>query len=360
MGAHVMARPHNKIKVGIIGCGRVAEERHLPALQYHKNIQVAAAADTDTDRLNRIADQYGIKRRFADYRALLDLADIDAVGVLTPTPSHAEISLSVLDSGKHLLIEKPLALHLSECDELIARQRDSACKVVVGFNLRWHRLVRRAYAFIQAGQLGEIKAIRSVYTHYRDGNSAPDWHRKQKYGGGITFNESIHHFDLWRYLLGSEIEEVYSSNRPSPFYEDETQVTQACLANGVFATGVFTFKTSPNSEVEIFGEKGRLYLSLYRFDGFQFFPYNLYPGDIGDRIKKALTTLREFPRIIPIIRRGGDFAATFYSLWGHFIDSINQDKASGCSLEDGKRALQVALSALESAALKKPKKIKSE
>lgn len=355
-----MASLRKKIRLGIIGCGRVAEERHLPALQYHRNAEIIAAADTDEKRLNRLAGLYDIKYTFTDYRKLLDIAPIDAVGVLTPTPSHAKIGLSVLDAGKHLLVEKPMALNLAECDALIACQKDAAGKAVVGFNLRWHRFVRDARRVIRAGRLGRIKAVRSVYTHYRSGENAPDWHRRKKCGGGVTLNESIHHFDLWRYLLDTEVDEIFSFSRPSSTFEDETMVTQAILSNDVFATGIFTLKTSPNCEIEIFGEKGRLYLSLYRFDGFHFFPYDTYPGNILDRAKKCALALGGLPTAIPIIRKGGDFSSTFYCLWGHFLEVVTKGENAECSLIEGKRALQIALSALESAARKESVKIEIE
>jgi predicted dehydrogenase len=219
---------------------------------------------------------------------------------------------------------------------------------VVGFNLRWHRLIRRACKFIQTGALGQIKAIRSTYTHYRLGENAPDWHRKLELGGGVSFNEAVHHFDLWRYLTQSEVEHIFSFNRPSAYFEDETHVTIAHLSSGPLATGIFTFQSSPNSEIEIYGDKGRLYLSLYRFDGFEFSPYNIYPGNILDRFKKNLSALAEIPQLIPNMRRGGDFVATFYGLWQHFIDCIYRDIDSECTLEDGKRAVQASLAAMES------------
>ena len=352
-----MVSPYKTIKLGIIGCGRVAEERHFPALHHLPDVQVVAVADIDAARLNPVADRFGIEHRFSDYRALMDVADVDAVGILTPTQSHAEIGLAALEAGKHVLIEKPVALNLAECDKLIARSADSSCKVVVGLNLRWHRLVRRACEFIQKGALGRIKAIRSVFTHYRLGENAPDWQRKRELGGGVSFNEAVHHFDLWRYLLQCEVEQVFSFTRPSAYYEDETHVTTACLSNGALATGLFTLKTSPISEVEIYGDTGRLYLSLYRFDGFEFYSHATYPGNIMDRLKKTLFALIELPQAIPIMRRRGDFAATFYGLWRHFIDCINKDKASECTLEDGKRALQISLATVDSITSGQPARI---
>jgi predicted dehydrogenase len=178
-------------------------------------------------------------------------------------------------------------------------------------------------------------------------------------GGGVSFNEAVHHFDLWRYLIKSEVEQIFAFSRPSSYFEDETHVTTAYLSNGALATGIFTFKTGPNSEIEVYGDKGRLNLSLYRFDGFEFFPHHIYPGNIVDRLKKTMFALVELPGAIPIMRRGGYFMATFYGLWQHFIDCIKREIAPECTLEDGKRALQISLASIESVSSKQPIKITS-
>ncbi len=80
-----MATKVKAVRLGIIGCGRVAEERHLPALRRLRGIQVVAAADTDAARMTRLADTFGIPYRAEDYRALLDRVDVEAVAILTPT-----------------------------------------------------------------------------------------------------------------------------------------------------------------------------------------------------------------------------------------------------------------------------------
>jgi len=353
-GDPLMATRGDRIRLGIIGCGRVAEERHLPVLRRLPDFRVVAAADTDAARLGRFADGLGVANRFHDYRGLLDCSVVDAVAVLTPTQSHSEIGVAALDAGKHLLIEKPLALNLDECGQLIEHATHSPCKVVVGFNLRWHRLVRRARAFLETGRLGRIKAIRSTYTHDRTGENAPPWHRKRELGGGVSFNEGVHHFDLWTYFTGSEVEEVFAYSRPSAYYEDETNVTTARLAGGVLATAVLTFRTGPTSEVEIFGECGRLCLSLYRFDGLEFYPTSQYPGDLFGRLRQTAGTLKDLPEVFSALRRGGDFATSFEGLWRHFAACILRDEPSQCTLEDGKRALATALASVRSAGSGQP------
>jgi predicted dehydrogenase len=349
--------PDRVIRLGIVGCGRVAEERHLPSLLRLPEVRVVATADLDVARSNRLADRFGAAVRLGDYRALMERRDVDAVAILTPTQSHAEIALAAIEAGKHVLVEKPLALSLAECDRLIESAGRSTSKVVVGFNLRWHRLVRRAREVLNSGALGRIKAIRSAYTHDRTGETAPDWHRKLELGGGVSFNEGVHHFDLWRYFTHSEVEQVFSFSVPSEYYADETNAITARLSDGVLATGIFAFQTGPTSEVEIYGEEGRLCLSLYRFDGLEFFPRSGYPGDLGDRLRKAAGAVRDLPEAIPILRRGGDLQATFDGLWRHFVDCILHDLPSQCTLEDGKSSLRVALGAIESARSGAPVKV---
>lgn len=355
-----MASHREAIRLGIVGCGRVAEERHLPALKHVPGIRVVAASDIDAERLETMARRWAIDHQFTDYRALLARDDVDAVGILTPTGSHADIAMAALDAGKHVLVEKPLALTLNECDRLVHRAASSPCKMVVGFNLRWHRLVRRAHAFIQTGGLGPIRAVRSDYTQFRLGEHAPDWHKKLELGGGVGFNEAVHHFDLWRHLLGTEVEQVCSFIRPSEHFEDETQVTSARLSNGALATGVFTFSSSPNNELEIYGECGRLYISCYRFDGMEFFSHSTYPGDIWDRLNKGWHAIREFPQAIAMMRRGGDFQTTFVGLWQHFVDCITRDQVSECTVEDGRQAVRIALAAVNSALSGEPVRIEVE
>jgi hypothetical protein len=207
-------------------------------------------------------------------------------------------------------VEKPLALSLAECDWLIESAARSTSKVVVGFNLRWHRLVQRAREFLNSGALGRIKAIRSAYTHDCTGETAPDWHRQLDLGGGVSFNEGVHHFDLWRYFTRSEVEQVFSYSVPSQYYEDETNAITARLSDGVLATGVFTFQTGSTVKSR-FTASWPLVPLLYRFDGLGSSAFG-YPGDLGDRLRRPPGGAR--PAGNPICT-GRDFQATFDGLW---------------------------------------------
>ncbi|MBE0659375.1 MAG: Gfo/Idh/MocA family oxidoreductase [Bryobacteraceae bacterium] len=342
------------IRLGIIGCGKVAWERHHPALRTLPEFEIRCVADPNGDRAAHIARLFGGVETHADYRELVARNDLDAVAVLTQTGAHAVAGCAVLDAGKHLFLEKPLALTLEEGDRLIEARKRSGKKAQVCFNLRWHRLIIQARSIIASGALGHIKAIHSVYTHNRTGQDAPDWHRKLSLGGGVGFNEGVHHYDLWRYLTGREVTEIRSINMPSEVYEDETAVISARLDGGILASGVFSFLTGPNSQVEVFGEHGRLLISLYRFDGLQFYPTGAYPGAVADRVKRGARSLLSLPGLVHDARNGGAFQATFAACWRSFGESVRSGSPPICTLEDGRHALQIALAAESSDRSKLP------
>src|SRR5205085_11135187 len=152
------------VRVGFVGCGRVTETRHLAALRGVACVEAFALSDLDAARLYAVADAYGVERRYADWRGLLEDACVEAVAVCVPPALHTEIALAAIDAGKHVFIEKPLALTLGDCD-LIAQRAASVAglKAAVGFNMRLHRLVREARERAARGELGRVKLVRTVF-----------------------------------------------------------------------------------------------------------------------------------------------------------------------------------------------------
>jgi predicted dehydrogenase len=344
-----MANRADPLKLGFIGCGGVAERGHLPALQHLPDADIVALADINPGRLTQLADRFHIKNRYADFRALLCDPAIEAVAVCVPPQFHAQVALAALEAGKHLFIEKPLALDLTESDQLIERAARSSVKTMVGFNLRWHRLVQHACAIVQQETFGPIELVRTALTSdTRYHRNPPEWRKRRETGGGEFFETAVHHFDLWRFLLQTEIDEVFATSR-SDHWDDETAAVTARLANGVVAVSAFSTGTAGSNEVEIYGRGGRLSLSLMRFDGLEFIPGTSLPGKMRTRLRTAVDMLTDLPRALFELRRGGDFVASYRVGWKHFVDCIREDRPPQCTLEDGRRALQAALAAAKSA-----------
>jgi len=333
------------IRLGIVGCGDVTQSRHLPALRRVSGVKVSALSDINPARLERVAGQFDAMQRYTDYRQLIEAVEVDAVAVCVPPQLHAEVTLAAIEAGKHVFIEKPLALSLEECDLL--RERAAAhvsLKIMVGFNMRWHRLVRAARETIRRNELGEIKLVRSVFTSgVRLRKDFAEWRTHQQSGGGALFELGVHHFDLLRFLFEREVEEVYASS----LSEDETAIVAARMNGGTQVVSAFSEGTGENHEIEIYGERGWLRLSCYRADGLERFGAAQYPGAVMARLRGLTRTLLEVPRIIRQSRRGGDYVASYEGEWRHFIGAITLDSPVASTLTDGRRALEIALAAWE-------------
>jgi predicted dehydrogenase len=342
------------VTVGLIGCGSVTETRHLPALRRIPHARVVAVADVDPARRDLVADRFRIERRYADAAALLSDPSIEAAAVCVPAELHVEVAIAALDAGKHVLVEKPLATAARDADRLIAHAHTSSAKVMLGFNMRWHRRVREARSIIHRGALGPIEMMRTAFTSHDE--AIPEWRMRRDRGGGVLFELAVHHFDLWRHLLDTEVEEIAAVSR-SRRWEDETATVMARLANGVPVVSVFSERTSGTNEIEVFGRAGRMRVSCYHFDGLEVLSPASTPGDVPTRLRQAAHFLTELPAGIASMRRGGEFLASYEAEWRHFLDAIRYDAPVGCTLHDGRRALDVILAAIASSTLGRPVKV---
>jgi predicted dehydrogenase len=152
------------VRVGFVGCGRVTETRHLAAFRRVRGVEAVALSDVDAARLSSVAERYGVARRYEDWRGLVEDERVDAVAVCVPPALHASVALAAIDAGKHVFIEKPLALTLDDGDSLVAAAaRAAGLRAAVGFNMRLHRLVREARASIARGELGRVKLVRTIW-----------------------------------------------------------------------------------------------------------------------------------------------------------------------------------------------------
>jgi myo-inositol 2-dehydrogenase/D-chiro-inositol 1-dehydrogenase len=184
----------------------------------------------------------------------------------------------------------------------------------------------------------------------------PPWRNHRDSGGGVLLEIATHHFDLWRFLLGSEVEEVFTapSGPASHRAEQECAVVTARMSDGTLASAVFSERTYGNNEVEVFGAKGWLRMNLYQFDGLERASVRDHAGDLRLRARRMWNTLRTLPQGFANRRRGGDFLATYRAEWQQFADAILNDGPVGATLADGRAAAAVSLAAVESAETGRP------
>lgn len=337
------------MNVAVIGCGGIAMERHLPALRSLAGVTVTAVADSDARRAEAAARQFGVGRYFTDYRELLQEAAAEVVAVTAPAVLHGEMGSAVLEAGKHLMLEKPVAVTREEAAALVRCAAGKKVRAMVGLNLRAHRLVRRAREVVASGALGRIEAIRSTLANgVRNEATAAGWRRERRLGGGVFLDLSVHHFDVWRYLMGAEIEDVRAVAR-SGEWMDEAGAVAARLSNGAVATMVMTQGARAVNQIEILGSKAQLTLDCYRFDGLAVSGNEEPAGSLRARLKVGLGLVGEVVGAWQVLRRGGDWADSYRAEWQHFLETFEGAEPWYASLEDGARALDAALRAAESA-----------
>jgi len=352
-----MGTASSALNVGIVGCGYAAEQLHLPAIRSVPSLRVVALADSDPERVQKVGRRFGIERRYRDHQALLRDGEVEAVAVCVPPRAHAAVTLDVLDAGKHVLVEKPLCLDLDEAERLVERARRAPVSAMVGFNLRYHRHMRAARQAVRAGLVGPVELIRSVWSsQIRQQAGLPEWRRRRDTGGGALIEMAVHHVDLWRFLLGSEVDEVFASSC-SETNDDQTATLCGRLRNGALAVSGFSQRATEAHEIEIHGREGRLLASPYRFDGFELSPASMFPGDLKSRAHGVLRTLRALPSMVAIARRGGSFLEAYQTEWQHFADCVRDRALPASSFDDGCRALEIVLAAIESTRIGQPVRV---
>ena len=308
-------------RVGLIGCGAIAELRHLPALR-SLGTRPVAVADSDPAALARIADPNGIERRHASAEALIADPEVDCVGVLVPPAAHAEVAVAVLEAGKDVLVEKPLGLTPEDCERMVRAAERSGRVAMVAHNLRFHRFVSRAREMIAAGAIGEVKAVSTLTiggdptTRDRHG----DWAVDGSLGGGPITEKGVHHYDLWRFLAGASATRVTAQALGGE--SGRFAAVSAALGEDRLAQALAGHGAPPASEVSVFGSEGRLELDLYAFDGIRVLGPAEISGSPRTRVVNAMTGLRLLPRGLADLRRGGAYVASYAEEWRHFFECV--------------------------------------
>jgi len=187
-----------KLGIGIIGCGGIANNKHLPALAKKEEVEIAAFCDIVTERAAAAAKEYGAEGAIVteDYRELLDMKNIDAVHVLTPNSSHSEITVAALDAGKHVLCEKPMAKTYAEAKKMLEAANRSGKKLTIGYQGRYTPESLHLKKLCERGDLGEIYFAKAHAVRRR---AVPTWGvflDEEKQGGGPLIDIGTHALDL--------------------------------------------------------------------------------------------------------------------------------------------------------------------
>lgn len=257
-----------KVKIGVIGLGGVAQLVHLPNLSKIQNAELTAVAEINKNRLQTIGDKFNVKQRFNNYQDMLDKSDIEAVIVATPTSTHKEIAIDCLNAGKDVLVEKPLARTFNEAKQIVDAAKKSKRKLMVGMNLRYRPDTMLLRSFLNSDEIGDPFYIKCGWI--RKQSSSEKWFtKKEESGGGVIIDLGVHILDLALWLM--DYPEVLSVSAQNFFhYTKNVEDTSICCVK-CKNSSVISMEVSWSLPVEkdhfyldVFGTKGSFSSNPFR------------------------------------------------------------------------------------------------
>lgn len=260
-------------KIGIIGCGKIAQVRHIPEYKKEPDAEIIAYYDLNFQRAEKLAIEHGGKA-YTSIDALLSDPDLDAVSVCTSNETHAEITIRALNAGKHVLCEKPMAINIEDCERMVKVAENVNKTLMIGQNQRFAKAHLIAKDLIEKGLIGEVLTFQTTFGHSGpetwsvDPGSSVWFFDRNRSVLGVMADLGIHKTDLIQYLTGMKIVETKAtlttidkrSENGDLILVDDNAMCLYTLENGAIGTLTVSwthYGFEDNSTI-IYGTKGIL------------------------------------------------------------------------------------------------------
>lgn len=327
----------DKLRFGIIGCGRIAPS-HGEALTKMLTdcAELVAVCDVIPEQARSFAERFGVKDVYADYRELLGRPDINIVNICTPSGLHAQLGIEAARAGKHVVVEKPMALSLHDADALIDACDKAGVTLGVVHQNRFNASIRQVRAALEAGRFGAL-------TH---GNATVRWCRDQKYydaakwrgtwaqDGGVLMNQSIHNIDLLQWMMGQPTEVyAYTATRLRNIEAEDVAAAILRFKNGAFGlieAASTIYPRNLEETLNIFGSTGSVIvggIAVNRIEAWRF-------GD-DEEEKRIIDAQQADPPTV--------YGFGHSELLRNVIQSIQSKKKPLVDGHEGRKALEIIL-----------------
>lgn len=328
----------NEIRVCLVGAGRAGQVHAESLTQHIPEGRLVAIVDPNPAALEKTGDRFGVDSRFSSLVEAIDRVAFEAVIITTPTFTHRELALTAAAHGKHIFCEKPMALTMEECDEMIASAERNGVLLQLGFMRRFDPDFESAAARIEAGEIGKPMLIKSL-TH--GPGLPPAWARDLHTSNGMLAEVNSHDWDATRWLAGSNPERVYAEvsnfkgakhGVDTPHFYD-TALVSIRFESGALGSisGICPCDYGYDARVEIVGEKGLLQI-----------------GDIRGQ-SVVVCTDRERGLVTPIFRSWPErFRSAYVREMKYFLGCMRTGTQPRVNGHDGRWAVAGVLAATRS------------
>ncbi len=215
-------------RIGVVGCGIVAQ-RHMNAISSSNGRwELVAVADIDRARAEESAKRWGAKAAYTDYQELLAKSELDALLVATHAETHAPITIAAFERGLHVLCEKPMAANAEECEAMVAAAAKADRLLSLNFNTRSGHAYREIKRHIDEGALGKVRVVRFVYDWSNHHWTPPERLHNFMLNGGPIIDSGVHFFEGVRWFTGAEFERIEANGVVIPPYDHPQHVVTTC------------------------------------------------------------------------------------------------------------------------------------
>lgn len=332
------------VNFALVGCGHIAA-KHAQAIARIKTARLLAVCDTHPGRTAPFREQYGA-REYGDYQQLLHDPSIDVVSICTPSGLHAQMAVDAARAGKHVVVEKPIALSLADADRIIKECRQAKVKLAVVHPNRFIPAVQALKKALDEGRFGTL-------TH---GNATVRWSRNQAYfdrdawrgtkdmDGGVLMNQAIHNIDLLQWMLGAVTEVfAYTTTRLRKIETEDLGVAALKFhsgALGVIEAASTLYPANLEETLAVFGETGTAVISGVTASRLNTWHVAGYTEDEAASLKQAVNSAAAKPGHQVILE---DMA-----------ESVITGKEPLVNGAEGRKALGIILAIYQSAATGTP------
>jgi predicted dehydrogenase len=247
----------NKIRFGVLGCGRITRRGFLPGILLSPAAKLTALASLRAGVAAELAGQCGGPRAYDSYEAVIDDPDVDAIYLPATGESHKPWTLRAACAGKHVLCEKSLALNVAEAEEMAQACRKAGVILQEAFMWRHHPRTKHVKELLASGAIGELRLICAHFSFDIDRN---DWRLDRARGGGAVWDIGCYGVNASRHFAGAEPVEIYARARFHSTGVDMTMQIALQFPGGCLANIDCSFEAPYRSEVELVGTRGMMTL----------------------------------------------------------------------------------------------------
>ena len=335
----------DKLRVGIVGCGEIAAGQHIPGfMRLKRNVVLQAVCDKNENLVRGLATKYSIPGAYCDLSQMLAKENLDIIDICTPPQTHAPLAVEAIEHGCHVLVEKPMALKTSDCDQMIDASNKHGVKLCVIHNMLFNPPFPEARKLVAEGAIGNFIGMRIFMSDPREQMVSKKDHWIHKLPGGLI-GETVPHAVYMSLAFLNKVEDVdiYAKNflgHPwAPF--DEFRV-ELCGEEAISSIAISYASNRRNLYVDILGTEGALYLDFGtlllihqgRKESMDPIAFVRYLSNVASQITRGVAT-NAFKRAIGKLRYGHDV------LIENFVNSILNDHQSPVSGEEGRETTRV-------------------